>query len=81
MAQDWRVVSVIYFCSAGSDCFAAFLYWPLGLEFTDMTSKAWIGIVVIGLFSFLVAQGRGWGSILWLLLGAVWLFYCLEKDA
>ena len=46
-----------------------------------MTSKAWIGIVVIGLFSFLVAQGRGWGSILWLLLGAVWLFYCLEKDA
>jgi hypothetical protein len=39
MAQDWRVVSVIYFCSAGSDCFAAVLYRPLGLEFTDMNTN------------------------------------------
>ena len=46
-----------------------------------MKTKTWIGIVVIGLFSFLVSQGRGWGSMLWLLLGAVWLSYCLEKDA
>jgi hypothetical protein len=37
MAQDWRVVSVIYFCSAGSDLFAAVLHRALGLEFADMT--------------------------------------------
>ena len=39
MAQDWRVVSVIYFCSAGSDLFAAVLHRPLGLELADMTRK------------------------------------------
>jgi hypothetical protein len=44
-----------------------------------MTSKALIGIVVIGLFSFVVAEGRAWGAILWQVIGAGWVFYCLEK--
>jgi len=39
MAQDWRVVSVIYFCSAGSDLFAAVLHGALHVELADMTEE------------------------------------------
>ena len=80
MAHHWRVDAWGNHDGVAGDLLGVVLYWPLGLELAHMTSKAWIGIVVIGLFSFLVAQGRGWGSILWLLLGAVWLSYCLGKD-
>ena len=81
MADDRQCCRWLCAGGAGGGLFAAVLYGHLDMEFVDMTSKTWIGIVVIGLFSFLVSQGRGWGSMLWLLLGVVWLSYCLEKDA
>jgi hypothetical protein len=39
MAQDWSVHALVYFYSAGSDLPWAVLYWPLGLEFTDMKTN------------------------------------------
>ena len=45
-----------------------------------MTARALTGVAVIGVFSLLASEGRGWGAVLWQLLGAMWIFYCLEED-
>jgi hypothetical protein len=39
MAQDWRVHAGFYFCSVVGVFCADLFYWPLDLEFNDMTQE------------------------------------------